>query len=217
MRCQRASISGIGSQAWVSSKASKMAPPATSFVPLTSRRAVSFSLPFVALLPHGSRFALDDVDSGQRSGRGMVLDLNAESPGDGGEAASPASSLTGGGFFRFDLLGGSPANEEGQPSPPVVTRQLLPSPPSPRPEVVVLDGPPLPSSEVVNGPWPRGAAAVPGPAPAPSPGKKSRRGPQSRSSQYRGVTFYRRTGRWESHIWSASLSLSLSHSRQSLP
>uniref|UniRef100_A0A0C9S936 TSA: Wollemia nobilis Ref_Wollemi_Transcript_9578_2741 transcribed RNA sequence n=1 Tax=Wollemia nobilis TaxID=56998 RepID=A0A0C9S936_9CONI len=33
------------------------------------------------------------------------------------------------------------------------------------------------------------------------PPKKSRRGPRSRSSQYRGVTFYRRTGRWESHIW----------------
>ncbi|KAH1115977.1 hypothetical protein AAZV13_11G133400 [Glycine max] len=33
------------------------------------------------------------------------------------------------------------------------------------------------------------------------PAKKSRRGPRSRSSQYRGVTFYRRTGRWESHIW----------------
>lgn len=33
------------------------------------------------------------------------------------------------------------------------------------------------------------------------PLKKSRRGPRSRSSQYRGVTFYRRTGRWESHIW----------------
>ncbi|GFZ18775.1 integrase-type DNA-binding superfamily protein [Actinidia rufa] len=32
------------------------------------------------------------------------------------------------------------------------------------------------------------------------PLKKSRRGPRSRSSQYRGVTFYRRTGRWESHI-----------------
>ncbi|KAL6551737.1 AP-2 complex subunit beta [Orobanche gracilis] len=31
--------------------------------------------------------------------------------------------------------------------------------------------------------------------------KKSRRGPRSRSSQYRGVTFYRRTCRWESHIW----------------
>lgn len=31
--------------------------------------------------------------------------------------------------------------------------------------------------------------------------KKRRRGPRSRSSQYRGITFYRRTGRWESHIW----------------
>ncbi|KAK4280047.1 hypothetical protein QN277_011722 [Acacia crassicarpa] len=31
--------------------------------------------------------------------------------------------------------------------------------------------------------------------------RKSRRGPRSRSSEYRGVTFYRRTGRWESHIW----------------
>ncbi|RWV91112.1 hypothetical protein GW17_00046629 [Ensete ventricosum] len=36
--------------------------------------------------------------------------------------------------------------------------------------------------------------------------KKSRRGPRSRSSQYRGVTFYRRTGRWESHIWLADAS-----------
>lgn len=31
--------------------------------------------------------------------------------------------------------------------------------------------------------------------------RKSRRGPTPRSSQYRGVTFYRKTGRWESHIW----------------
>lgn len=37
--------------------------------------------------------------------------------------------------------------------------------------------------------------------PAAQPVKKSRRGPRSKSSQYRGVTFYRRTGRWESHIW----------------
>lgn len=40
------------------------------------------------------------------------------------------------------------------------------------------------------------------------PIKKSRRGPRSRSSQYRGVTFYRRTGRWESHIWLDSSSTS---------
>lgn len=33
------------------------------------------------------------------------------------------------------------------------------------------------------------------------PAKKGRRGPKSRSSEYRGVTYYRRTGRWESHIW----------------
>ncbi|KAJ4704826.1 AP2-like ethylene-responsive transcription factor [Melia azedarach] len=33
------------------------------------------------------------------------------------------------------------------------------------------------------------------------PVKKNRRGPRTTSSQYRGVTFYRRTGRWESHIW----------------
>jgi len=39
--------------------------------------------------------------------------------------------------------------------------------------------------------------------------RKSRRGPRSRSSQYRGVTFYRRTGRWESHIWYGILGSSL--------
>lgn len=38
--------------------------------------------------------------------------------------------------------------------------------------------------------------------------KKSRRGPRSRSSQYRGVTFYRRTSRWESHIWLVFISVS---------
>nr|XP_009420032.1 PREDICTED: AP2-like ethylene-responsive transcription factor TOE3 isoform X1 [Musa acuminata subsp. malaccensis] len=41
----------------------------------------------------------------------------------------------------------------------------------------------------------------PQPQPQQQQAKKSRRGPRSRSSQYRGVTFYRRTGRWESHIW----------------
>lgn len=47
-----------------------------------------------------------------------------------------------------------------------------------------------------------GGNSLPAPAEAASATvKKSRRGPRSRSSQYRGVTFYRRTGRWESHIW----------------
>ncbi|KAH7688596.1 AP2-like factor euAP2 lineage protein [Dioscorea alata] len=46
-----------------------------------------------------------------------------------------------------------------------------------------------------------GAVAGVKPMEVSQPIKKSRRGPRSRSSQYRGVTFYRRTGRWESHIW----------------
>ncbi|TVU14044.1 hypothetical protein EJB05_37489, partial [Eragrostis curvula] len=46
---------------------------------------------------------------------------------------------------------------------------------------------------------PVGSSAV---AAAAVPSKMSRRGPRPRSSQYRGVTFYRRTGRWESRICS---------------
>lgn len=50
---------------------------------------------------------------------------------------------------------------------------------------------------------PTPAAVGSSPTDTSQPTKKSRRGPRSRSSQYRGVTFYRRTGRWESHIWFA--------------
>ncbi|KVI08999.1 AP2/ERF domain-containing protein [Cynara cardunculus var. scolymus] len=48
----------------------------------------------------------------------------------------------------------------------------------------------------------------------PQPLKKSRRGPRSRSSQYRGVTFYRRTGRWESHIWDCGKQVDLTQHMQ---
>ncbi|XP_052162507.1 APETALA2-like protein 3 isoform X2 [Oryza glaberrima] len=140
----------------------------------------------------------------------MVLDLNVESPG--GSAATSSSSTPppppdggGGGYFRFDLLGGSP-DEDGC-SPPVMTRQLFPSPSA----VVALAGdgsstppPTMPTPAAAGeGPWPRRAAdlGVAQSQRSPAGGKKSRRGPRSRSSQYRGVTFYRRTGRWESHIW----------------
>ncbi|KAF6153820.1 hypothetical protein GIB67_001053 [Kingdonia uniflora] len=41
------------------------------------------------------------------------------------------------------------------------------------------------------------------------PMKKTRRGPRSQSSQYRGVTFYKRTERWESHIWDCGKQVSL--------
>ncbi|KAG0527789.1 hypothetical protein BDA96_06G263600 [Sorghum bicolor] len=94
----------------------------------------------------------------------------------------------------------------------VVTRQFFPAP-------AAIGAAPAGSSNARAG-WLRLSAAAPPPAagsnggvaPAGGPaagsaataaagGKKSRRGPRSRSSQYRGVTFYRRTGRWESHIW----------------
>lgn len=63
---------------------------------------------------------------------------------------------------------------------------------------------------------PRGSSGLSKPGAEQVAKMKSRRGPRSRSSQYRGVTFYRRTGRWESHIWyvhgvSISIYISLPH------
>ncbi|KAG8100240.1 hypothetical protein GUJ93_ZPchr0013g37836 [Zizania palustris] len=139
----------------------------------------------------------------------MILDLNVESPG-GSAATSSSSAPEGGGGgsgsgggFRFDLLSGSP-DEEGC-SPPVMTRQLFPSPAAAVAAAVAADGS-SPPPQAGEGSWPRRAADLGVSQGQRSPvgaagGKKSRRGPRSRSSQYRGVTFYRRTGRWESHIW----------------
>ncbi|KAF8690524.1 hypothetical protein HU200_040885 [Digitaria exilis] len=208
-----------------------MASPAIPFVPLTSHRAVPFAPqcpPPWPPRPNAAAAAaarllggevVEEAGAGSSRARSpagpelepMVLDLNAESPTAGSASATSSSSgvAGGGGFFRFDLLGGSPDEEGCSPSPPVVTRQLFPSPhPDASP---ASDGSPPPQG--VAGPWvrraadlrasavsPQGTAAVAAPS-SPAAGKKSRRGPRSRSSQYRGVTFYRRTGRWESHIW----------------
>ncbi|KAG6507153.1 hypothetical protein ZIOFF_032494 [Zingiber officinale] len=118
------------------------------------------------------------------------------SVGDEGVACCCAGKI-----FGFPI---SHCGEESEP-PAVVTRQFFPS--------VGGDGggggrtlptPPPPGAQ-----W-AGAlrfchsterVVVGKPTEVPQPVKKSRRGPRSRSSQYRGVTFYRRTGRWESHIW----------------
>uniref|UniRef100_A0A0E0KKR5 AP2/ERF domain-containing protein n=1 Tax=Oryza punctata TaxID=4537 RepID=A0A0E0KKR5_ORYPU len=131
----------------------------------------------------------------------MVLDLNVESPeGSGTSSSSVLNSVDaggGGGGFRFDLLGSSPDEDEcsGEHQLPVasgiVTRQLLPP--------TLASPAPAPTAAPV---WqPRRAAEDVALAQRPVVAKKTRRGPRSRSSQYRGVTFYRRTGRWESHIW----------------
>ncbi|XP_062230139.1 APETALA2-like protein 4 [Phragmites australis] len=90
----------------------------------------------------------------------------------------------------FGMIFGFPV--PGVPSrPAAVTQQFFPA------TVAVAAAPVAPQAmEQCNAsdagaadPWARPAS------------RKSRRGPRSRSSQYRGVTFYRRTGRWESHIW----------------
>ena len=76
----------------------------------------------------------------------------------------------------------------------VVTRQFFP---------VENDGTPLPLPHWAGVKFCQSEPAEAGKSAADvaQPIKKTRRGPRSRSSQYRGVTFYRRTGRWESHIW----------------
>ncbi|KAG4125450.1 hypothetical protein ERO13_D10G096900v2 [Gossypium hirsutum] len=89
--------------------------------------------------------------------------------------------------------------ESSDPTP--VTRQLFPL--DEDPEMGTGAGPGFPRAHWVgikfrqSEPYLCGGKSVE----SSGPMKKSRRGPRSRSSQYRGVTYYRRTGRWESHIW----------------
>ncbi|CAN6336161.1 unnamed protein product [Urochloa humidicola] len=109
-----------------------------------------------------------------------------------------------------------PHHHRHQQHPPqLFTRELFPAaagPPRPPPQHWADLGffraeppppPPRPQPDIRILPHPHPHAAPPAPPPVVQPpaAKKSRRGPRSRSSQYRGVTFYRRTGRWESHIW----------------
>ncbi|GLJ47743.1 hypothetical protein SUGI_1008340 [Cryptomeria japonica] len=77
-----------------------------------------------------------------------------------------------------------------------ITRQLLP--PKNSLDSII----PPPENQLSGGFWSDARLKLlPPPPQQQEQVKKSRRGPRSRSSQYRGVTFYRRTGRWESHIW----------------
>lgn len=87
--------------------------------------------------------------------------------------------------YKFDILKGCGANDD-DPATGFVTKELFP----------VADGQPQPIVRSFGVPEMRSVVGN-----RQLPVKKSRRGPRSRSSQYRGVTFYRRTGRWESHIW----------------
>ncbi|CAH9055002.1 unnamed protein product [Cuscuta epithymum] len=88
----------------------------------------------------------------------------------------------------------------------MVTRQLLPVPEESFLSSLTPPPPPHPQNWLKLSVSETGEGVEVEERPPPhvqsiQPIKKSRRGPRSRSSQYRGVTFYRRTGRWESHIW----------------
>ncbi|KAG8061513.1 hypothetical protein GUJ93_ZPchr0003g17719 [Zizania palustris] len=124
----------------------------------------------------------------------MVLDLNVTSPAGSGTSSSSVLNFgdaQAGVCSRFGLLRSADEDDcSGEPGPVdsvTVTRQLFPSPPAPAPTAAPA--------------WQPRRAEDLGLAQRVVVAKKTRRGPRSRSSQYRGVTFYRRTGRWESHIW----------------
>ncbi|KAI3809008.1 hypothetical protein L1987_24973 [Smallanthus sonchifolius] len=111
--------------------------------------------------------------------------------------------------FRIDILGQKGKSKENSrscsSSADLITRQFLP----------VAGNLELGSRLITSCPsrisfleadWLK--LKVPESAP-PRKSRKSRRGPRSKSSPYRGVTFYRRTGRWESHIWDCGKQLYL--------
>ncbi|XP_043710853.1 floral homeotic protein APETALA 2-like [Telopea speciosissima] len=119
---------------------------------------------------------------------------------DGGEGTRRKKSSK---IFGFPVTTNNGNNNCSSESEQVVTRQFFPTE---EPEMGTTQG-------SASAPFPRAhwvgvkfcqsepLAATVKAAEVSQPMKKSRRGPRSRSSQYRGVTFYRRTGRWESHIW----------------
>ena len=152
--------------------------------------------------------------------------LNAEASGGGAAPAEEGSSSTPPppAVLEFSILrsesdaAGADDDVDATPSPPhhhhqqqpqLITRELFPAaagPPRPPPQHWADLGffraePPRPQPDIRILPHPHATPPAPPPV-QPQAAKKSRRGPRSRSSQYRGVTFYRRTGRWESHIWS---------------
>nr|ABN10954.2 APETALA2-like protein [Ipomoea nil] len=112
--------------------------------------------------------------------------------------------------LNFEILKAGRGNDDGYESrrvtrPVFVTRQLFPVSEGERTGVEASGQPDrevnLSFCQAEVGRVEQNHHQQPPPQPQPQKVKKSRRGPRSRSSQYRGVTFYRRTGRWESHIW----------------
>lgn len=157
----------------------------------------------------------DEFDKGKRVGSmsnsssSAVVIEDASDDEDGSRSRKRNSSK----IFGFSVSN----NNSPELEPPMITRQFFPVDESC--ETMGISSEVSANSSFPRSHWvgvkfgqtePVRTAAVAGkPVEVPQPLKKSRRGPRSRSSQYRGVTFYRRTGRWESHIWLVFLFLFL--------
>lgn len=154
--------------------------------------------------PQGSGTQMDE------SGTSNSSIVNADASSNGGDDESCSTRAAGSEVytFSFDIL---KVGAGGESDGVVVTRELFPmgqsssASSSSRKNWIEL-GFDQSKGSVVGGEvgmLQQQSQSPPQPQPQPlqQPVKKSRRGPRSRSSQYRGVTFYRRTGRWESHIW----------------
>ncbi|XP_042447167.1 AP2-like ethylene-responsive transcription factor TOE3 [Zingiber officinale] len=134
----------------------------------------------------------EEVDSPTASAAKVENDDSGSSD-DVAVVEAQGEGTAGGRIFGFPISGDSSTSAESDPA--IVTHQFFPfadeedAAPQAAP-------PPRPNTAGVRF-W----QSKEPPANGTPTNKKSRRGPRSRSSQYRGVTFYRRTGRWESHIW----------------
>ncbi|XP_073288923.1 floral homeotic protein APETALA 2 isoform X2 [Primulina huaijiensis] len=153
-------------------------------------------------------------EKGKRLGSASNSSSSAVVMEDGSEEEEAAAGRRGGIRKKSSKIFGFFVDDETWPcsseSELPVTRQFFPVEES---EMGSVSAPKFPSSRWVGfqfchsdpqgGESGGGSGAISGKsaAEAAQPLRKSRRGPRSRSSQYRGVTFYRRTGRWESHIW----------------
>lgn len=140
-----------------------------------------------------------------------VVNADASSCIDGEEELCSTRAVK----FQFDILKGGAGEEEEEVEErsAVMTKEFFPVAKGDGDGINYLDSSAQSSRSSVDISFQRGKQggdflgggsggdAVRVMQPPSQPVKKSRRGPRSKSSQYRGVTFYRRTGRWESHIW----------------
>uniref|UniRef100_A0A2P2MS27 Ethylene-responsive transcription factor RAP2-7 isoform X2 n=1 Tax=Rhizophora mucronata TaxID=61149 RepID=A0A2P2MS27_RHIMU len=146
--------------------------------------------------PEGSETSNSSILNTDASSNDESCSTRAYAGGGGGDGSSGSNIHTNMYTFSFEILkvGG---NEKESENDAVATKELFPLSLEQGSSRNCMDL----SFERPQGIGGGGGGEVRVTQQASQQVKKSRRGPRSRSSQYRGVTFYRRTGRWESHIW----------------